>query len=130
MFKTFKIKKNVHPNLKFSSSLIFASILFGLINFFLVQRLFGFTPPLPKVIVPIILMGVIGWLIRKGYKWVRILLFIIVLIGVIAEAPKIVDVFKVNIFVGLITVIQFILEIYSMVLLFKSETWVETGIRN
>ena len=106
----------VHTNYKKAANLIYVSAGLGLINVILSPQAttaFG-------IIVAIFTLGIligIGYLVSKGNEWIKYVL-VLMLVGLLAIPVMLLNIVN-NPIVGIINIIQTVLQIYSLVLLFK-----------
>ncbi|SFN99732.1 hypothetical protein SAMN05421741_11635 [Paenimyroides ummariense] len=107
----------VHTNYKKAANLIYVSAGLGLINVILSPQAttaFG-------IIVAIFTLGIligIGYLVSKGNEWIKYVLLVLMLVGLLAIPVMLLNIVN-NPIVGIINIIQTVLQIYSLVLLFK-----------
>ena len=110
--------KVVHENYIKASNLFLVSVGLGLINIFLAPEI---TAEGSTIAVSIFTLGfllIIGLLIRKGFDWMKYVLLVFMIIGVLA-IPLILQNIMYQPIVGIINVIQTALQVVSLVILFK-----------
>lgn len=112
------MKKQVHENYIKSSNLIFVSSALGLISFYFSGHLFLNSLNITIAVFTVVFTVGIGLLVRRGYHWIKIFLLIITLLGLIGIPLTLKNLTEKPI-VGIINVIQTILQIWSVVLLFQ-----------
>lgn len=108
----------VHENYIKASNLFLVSVGLGLINIFLAPEI---TAEGSTIAVSIFTLGfllIIGLLIRKGFDWMKYVLLVFMIIGVLA-IPLILQNIMYQPIVGIINVIQTALQVVSLVILFK-----------
>lgn len=110
--------KQIHQNFIKSSNLIFITAGLGLINFFFARDLLSNGLNITIAVFTIAFIIGIGFLVRQGYNWVKIFLLIITILGLIGIPVTLKNLTEKPV-VGIINVVQTILQIWSVVLLFK-----------
>jgi len=107
----------VHANYKKAANLIYVSAALGLINVILSPEhvnAFG-------IIVAIFSLGLlvgIGFLVSTGNEWIKYVWLGLIVLGLLAIPYMLLNIVNKPV-VGIINIIQTILQIYSLVLLFK-----------
>lgn len=107
----------VHANYKKAANLIYVSAALGLINVILSPEhvnAFG-------IIVAIFSLGLlvgIGYVVSTGNEWIKYVLLVLMVVGLLAIPFMLINIVN-NPVVGITNIIQTILQIYSLVLLFK-----------
>lgn len=109
--------KKIHPNYIKSSNLIFGTVGLGLINFFFSSEILNTGQNIAIAILTLIIIAGIGFLVRKGKAWIKYLLLVFTLLGLIG-IPFIINNITQKPVVGLINIAQTIMQIWAMVLLF------------
>ena len=110
--------KQIHPNYINSSNLIFGSVGLGLINFFFSSDVLNTGQNIATAILTLVIIAGIGFLVRQGKDWVKYLLLVFTVLGLIS-IPFIINTISQGPVVGLINIAQTIMQIWAMVLLFK-----------
>ena len=111
------MEKHIHPNYIKSSNLIFGTVGLGLINFFFSSELLNTGQNIATAILTLIIIAGIGFLVRQGKAWVKYLLLVFTILGLIG-IPFIINNIIQKPLVGLINIAQTIMQIWAMVLLF------------
>ncbi|HBD26969.1 hypothetical protein [Flavobacterium sp.] len=112
------MKKEIHLNYKKSSNLAFISAGLGILNLGLTPNIFSSGLTIFTAIFTLAFVFGLAFLIRLGLPWVKYLLLVLFLIGLIGISFMIKN-FEKNPIVGLINIAQTILQICSIILLFK-----------
>jgi uncharacterized membrane protein len=112
------MKNQIHQNYIKSSNLAFISAALGIINIFLSPDVFNGPGNIMIGIFSILFVVVIGILIRQGYDWVKFVLLVLLLFGLLG-IKIVIEALAENPLVGFINIIQTILQIWSVVLLFQ-----------
>ncbi len=112
------MEKQIHENYIKSSNLIFITAGLGLINFFFASDLLSNGFNITVAVFTIAFIIGIGFLVRQGYNWVKIFLLVITLLGLIGIPFTLQNLTEKPV-VGIINIIQTILQIWAVVLLFK-----------
>jgi uncharacterized membrane protein len=110
--------KKIHPNYTKSSNLIFGTVGLGLINFFFSSDLLNTGQNIATAILTLVIIAGIGFLVRRGKAWVKYLLLVFTVLGLIG-IPFIINNITQRPVVGLINIVQTIMQIWAMVILFK-----------
>jgi len=110
--------KQIHPNYIKSSNLIFGTVGLGLINFFFSSDLLSTGQNIVTAILTLVIIAGIGFLVRQGKTWVKYLLLVFTVLGLIG-IPFIINNITQRPVVGLINIAQTIMQIWAMVILFK-----------
>ncbi|PRD57067.1 hypothetical protein [Sphingobacterium gobiense] len=108
----------VHENYIKASNLFLVSVGLGLINIFLAPEI---TAEGSTIAVSIFTLGfllIIGLLIRKGFDWMKYVLLVFMIIGVLA-IPLLLQNIMYQPVVGIINLIQTALQVVTLVILFK-----------
>lgn len=112
------MENQVHYNYIKASDLIFITIGLGIINVFLSP---GSLPNSFSIFVVILIfLFMIGnaFFIRQGHKWAKILYIVLFILGLLT-IPSIIKIFSQNLIVGVINVVQIILQIWAFILLVR-----------
>lgn len=112
------MEKTVHPNYIKSSELAFISAGLGIINLSLSPVVFSNSIAIITAILTLIFVFGLAYLIRFGFSWVKYLLLALFIIGIFG-IPIIIKNLYENPIVGIINLVQTVLQIGSIVLLFK-----------
>ena len=112
------MEKHIHQNFIKSSNLIFITAGLGLINFFFASELLSNSFNIFVAVFTLAFIIGIGFLVRQGYNWVKIFLLVITILGLIGIPVTLKNLTEKPI-VGIINVIQTVLQIWSVILLFK-----------
>ena len=110
--------KQIHPNYIKSSNLIFGTVGLGLINFFFSSDFLNTGQNIATAIFILVIIAGIGFLVRQGKAWVKYLLLVFTVFGLIG-IPFIINNITQTPVVGLINIAQTIMQIWAMVILFK-----------
>jgi membrane-bound ClpP family serine protease len=112
------MEKQIHENFIKSSNLIFITAGLGLINFFFASDLLSNGFNITVAVFSIAFIIGIGFLVRQGYNWMKIFLLVITLLGLVGIPFTLKNLTEKPV-VGIINIIQTILQIWAVVLLFK-----------
>src|SRR5215204_12846 len=112
------MQKQLHPKFINSSNLIFISAILGILNFTVSKTLVYNSFTLTVAIGSVLFVIGLGFLVRQGFDWVKYLLLIITILGLVG-VPTFLKNLMEDTFVGIVNILQLILQIYSVVLLFQ-----------
>lgn len=108
----------IHPNHTKAAQLIYISAALGIINMILspdiLSNFFG-------IVIAFLVLAIIvamGYLVSKGYDWMKYVLLIFMVFGLISLPIMLINITQ-NPIILVANVIQTILQIYALVLLFK-----------
>jgi len=110
--------KQIHPNYIKSSNLIFGTVGIGLINFFFSSDLLNTGQNIVTAILTLVIISGIGFLVRQGKNWVKYLLLVSMVFGLIG-IPFIINNIIQRPVVGIVNITQTIMQLCATVLLFK-----------
>ena len=110
--------KKVHENFIKSSNLIFISAALGLINVFLTKGELGSTKLIASAILTLLFVGGLGYIVRQGYAWIKYLLLVLMIFGLIGIVGLIIMTFEKQPLTSIVNIIQTILQTWATVLLF------------
>ncbi len=112
------MENKMHTNFIKSSNLIFITFGLGLINLFMTRsELVTGTHKAIAITTMLFVLG-LGYLVRQGFGWVKYLLLVLTILGLISIPVTIVSLGQRPI-VGLINVAQTVLQVWAMIILFK-----------
>jgi hypothetical protein len=111
------MEKQIHKNFIRSSNLIFITVGLGLINLLLPNTEIMAGGKFIVIGTILFILG-LGYLVRKGFSWVKYLLLVLTILGLISIPVTITNLGDRPI-VGLINVAQTILQVWAMIILFK-----------
>jgi len=112
-------EKNViiHPNYKKSAELIYLSAALGIGNLICkYETLDGIK--ICIALVSLAFVSGIGYLVSKGYDWIKFVLLVLLSLGLISIFFIIANLTN-DLIVGIINIVQTVLQIWALVLLFK-----------
>ena len=112
------MEKQIHPNYIKSSNLIFGTVGLGLINFFFARELLNTAQNIATAILTLVIIVGLGYLVRQGKDWVKYVLLVFMVFGLISIPFIINNIVQMPI-VGLINIAQTIMQLWATVLLFK-----------
>ena len=112
------MEKQIHQNFIKSSNLIFITAGLGLLNFFFARYILSNSLNITTAVFTIAFICVIGFLVRQGYNWVKIFLLIITVLGLFG-IPFFLNNLIEKPLVGIINIIQTVMQIWAVVLLFQ-----------
>ncbi len=121
--------KQIHPNYIKSSNLIFGTVGLGLINFFFANELLKTGQNIATAILTLMIIAGFAYLVRQGKNWVKYLLLVIMVFGLIGLLFIINNILQRPI-VGVINIAQTIMQLWATVLLFKVPKIVDAKIYN
>lgn len=113
------MKKTTNKNFIASSNLVLISAGLGLINFFLMRSELVTTQDIAIAIITLIFISGLGYIIRKGYNWIKYLLLVLTALGVIESIGLIIVNLAKQPVITSINVIQTALQVWAVVLLFS-----------
>ncbi|PVH25497.1 hypothetical protein [Sphingobacterium corticibacter] len=108
----------VSKSQKKSANLMYLSAGLGVINILLLPNTLNTTADIITVIFTFAVLIGTAALIGKGVDWIKYVLLVLVLFGLLAYSYTI-QLFYINPIVGLINIVQAVLQIYALVLLFR-----------
>ena len=108
----------IHPNHKKASKLIYLSVALGIIYAVFNPEIFTFTFGIITAVFTIGLLTTMAYLASKGQYWVKYLLLIFIIFGLLGIKIIILNLVY-NPIVGIINIAQLILQLYALILLFK-----------
>lgn len=128
--KQAKAPIDLHPNIKRASTLLIISIILGILNSFIIQKL-DVPAEMKDVIIPFfswLLTGFLAYSLRLGAEMSRTIVAVLIAIGTVLSAGSINLLFELHPFLGIISVLQLGVNVFVLVFLFKSETdrWYES----
>jgi len=112
------MKKQIHSNFIKSSNLIFAVIGVGILNFFFSGNTLSNAANITTEVVTLIMIGGLGLLVRQGYNWMKYILLVLTILGLVGISAILSDLAQ-NPVVGFESIAETILEVWATVLLFK-----------
>lgn len=107
----------IHPNEKISSNLILISAALGILNMFFSPEIFT---SFSIILIGIIIVGImilIGIGIRNGIQWIKYVILGLVILGLFSF-PTLIQTIKSNLIVGIVNIIQWLLQIIAVSILF------------
>ena len=110
--------KVIHQNYIKASNLTFLSGLMGIVNIFFLPEILASTIGIVTIIVTFAFVIGLGFLIRQGFDWVKYLLLFLMIFGLIGIQTIIKNLSE-NPIVGIINIIQTILQFWALILVFK-----------
>ena len=112
------MEKQIHPNFEKASNIIFGTVGLGLINLFLSRDALSYGKNLFVVVFIQLIIVALGYLVRRGYRWTKYLLLVLTFLG-LTEIPSVINNLTQKPMVELINIAQTIMQIWTVVLLFK-----------
>ena len=116
--------KQPHQNFIKSSNLIFGTVGLGLINYFFSSELLSNGKNIANAVITLLLIAGLAYLVRQGLKWVKYLLLVLTITGLIGMMFMINSIAQKPV-VGLIIIVQTIMQTWATVLLFKVPKTIE-----
>jgi len=110
--------KQKHPNFIKSSNLILGSAGLGLMNFFFSSEILNNGENIFIAVITILFIIGLGFLVRQGKSWVKYLLLVLTIFGLIG-IPFIMNNIIEKPVVGMINILQTIMQVWAMILLFR-----------
>ncbi len=110
-------EKIIHPNYKKSADLIYLSGALGIINILLSEEPSDIVIKIIGAVFSLAFIFGLGYLISKGIEWLKYVLLAILILGILIF-PFISNLENQPV-IGIINIIQTVLQIWSVVLLFK-----------
>lgn len=114
-------EKVIHPNYKKAADLIYLSAALGVINEVLSSAIFNNSFEIGSAVLSLGIIIGIGYSVSKGNDWIKYVLLALMILGLISIRYIILNI-AINPVVSIINLIQTVLQIYSIVLLFKIPT--------
>ena len=111
------MKQQKHRNYNIASDLIIASAALGIISFFFIYHLANDSKNIINGIFDISFIIGIGLLVRIGKRWIKFLLLALTIWGLFLMT-SIANTLAHNIYGGIISILQTVLQIISVILLF------------
>lgn len=111
-------ESQIHPNYQKAADLIYLSGALGIGN---VIWMYDALDNGLKIFTALISVGFvfgIGYLISKGTEWIKFLLAVILFLGIVG-IPFVIQDLENNTVVGIINILQTVLQIWALILLFK-----------
>jgi len=108
----------IHPNHKKSSELIYISGLLGIGNLIWTYETLNSGIKIFIALFSLAFVFGIGYLVSKGTEWIKYVFLVILILGLLGF-PFLIAIIKKEPVVGIINIVQTILQIWSLVLLFK-----------
>jgi hypothetical protein len=109
---------HLHSNYIKSSNLIFITAGLGVINLFFSNDLLINGQNIATVIITPLFVAGIGFLVRQGKQWVKYLLLVLTVLGLLGMLLIINSLFERTIS-GIINITQTIMQVWATILLFK-----------
>jgi len=110
--------KKVHENFIKSSNLIYISAALGLVNLFLTKGDIVSTRLISSAILTLLFVGGLGYIVRQGYAWIKYLLLVLMIFGLIGIVGLIITNLEKQPLTTTVNIIQTILQTWATVLLF------------
>jgi hypothetical protein len=123
------MEKPIHANYIKSSNLIFGTVGLGILNFFFSTELLKTGQNIATAIVTLAIITGIGFLVRQGKNWVKYLLLVLTVFGLIGM-PFIINNITQRPVVGLVNIAQTIMQLWAIVLLFNVPKKTEEKLMN
>lgn len=108
----------IHPNHKKSAELIYISGLLGIGNLIMTYENLDNGMKIFTALFSLAFVFGIGYIVSKGIDWIKYVLLVILILGLLGF-PFIIANLKNEPVVGTINIVQTVLQIWSLVLLFK-----------
>lgn len=107
-----------------AKNIMYATLFLGVINWVISQLAADIHPnaPIPAVIVLILTLLVVFTLIKQigfGRKWARVVLLVLIVAGLLAFPLTLPVLFRANFLVGVLSVLQGLLQLVALVFLFS-----------
>ena len=107
----------IHPNYLKSSNCIFISVALGVISMFLTPGILTSTSAIFGALFTLAFVTGLGLLVRKGIDWMKYVLLILMITGLLT-IPYMIQNILLSPITGIINIIQTILQIIALILLF------------
>ncbi len=111
------MKDQLHSNFIKSSNLIFATVGLGIVNFFFSHILLNGTNIVTAIFTLLFISG-LGLLVRRGFAWVKYLLLVLTIVGLILIMFIPNDPTQ-NTIVIIVNIAQTVIQVWATVLLFR-----------
>jgi hypothetical protein len=111
------MKEHLHSNFIQSSNLIFATVGLGVINFFFSSDTLSSGTNIAVAIITLLIILGIGILVRQGFNWVKYLLLVLTILGLFGVPIILTDLTQ-NPIVGIVSIVETVIEIWATVILF------------
>jgi len=109
---------SIHQNYIKASNFMFLSVGLGIINIILTPGIFVSPKEIITGIIVLLFLAGLALGIKKGISWIKYLLLILIIIGLLG-IPFMIKNLGQNLAIGIINIIQTVLQIWSLILLFK-----------
>ena len=113
-----KVENIIHPNHKKSADLIYLSGALGIGNLIWTYETLDNGMKIFIALISLAFVFGIGYLVSKGTEWIKYVLLVILILGLLGF-PIVIANLKNEPVVGIINIVQTILQIWALVLLFK-----------
>lgn len=111
------MKEQLHSNFIKSSNLIFATVGLGIINFFFPGDILSNGANIATAIFTLLFICGLAILVRQGYAWVKYLLLVLIILGIVAIALIPSNPTQ-NSVVTIVNIAQTVLQVWATVILF------------
>jgi len=111
------MKEQLHSNFIKSSNLIFATVGLGIINFYFSSDTLSSRTNIAVAIITLLTILGLGILVRQGYNWMKYLLLVLTILGLFGISTILTDLTQ-NPIVGIVSIVETVLEIWATVILF------------
>jgi hypothetical protein len=111
------MEKLIHPNAVKSANLLRLSILIYLISYWF-SRNSNSIFDAEAMLLTIVILLVSAYLVRRGYSWVRWMLLVLLIPGIVLAIIAIPFLFKPGLIYGYVAVIQGIIQAIAVIILF------------
>jgi len=108
---------NLHPNFIKASNLMFVSAIFGIVNLFLIPNTFASAKNTTIAVTTLLILAIISYIVRLGKNWMKYLLLVLMILGLLGM--PFITILRSNLLLGLINIIQTVLQFWALILLFK-----------
>ena len=117
----------VPKKVKLAEYLVYVTLVIGLIKSALYEMLTSqkiLTEPKALIIwiITIIIIAFFGFEIGKGKNWARITFLVLFIIGALMNYPILIAEFKMSLIIGIISIIQILIQLYILIILFTGES--------
>ena len=119
--------RNIPKKIKQASNLIYISLIIGFIKSVLyetltTQKILSQPKALSIGIITIMILAYFGFEIGKGKNWARITFLVLFIIGIIFYPFTLINEFNSNPIIGIVSIIQAIIQLYVIIILFTGES--------
>lgn len=110
--------KSLHPNYIKSSNLIFGTVGLGVINLFLSSDILNSGKNIAIAVLTLIIIIGLGYIVRLGKSWIKYLLLVFTILGLIS-IPATINKLSQSYILGIINIAQTLMQAFAVFILFR-----------